>query len=114
MDRRIKLERLMYIMCKINPLLKRIQKEQKVELEVEATTLGKQFCLMSDIIRQLLNSYYFQVSSFRAVGILERVFIMYLLLFVGKALKEEDIKTTGLDQDDRIYWYVPILLACHK
>ncbi|XP_057546070.1 lysine-specific demethylase JMJ26-like isoform X2 [Amaranthus tricolor] len=60
MDRKIKLERLMYIMCKINPLLKRIQKEQKVELEVEATTLGK-------------------------------------------ALKEEDIKTTGLDQDDRIY-----------
>ncbi|KNA17553.1 hypothetical protein SOVF_078840 [Spinacia oleracea] len=40
-DRKVKSERLMYLMCKISPILKRIQEEQRSELEVEARTLGK-------------------------------------------------------------------------
>ncbi|XP_021729109.1 uncharacterized protein LOC110696129 [Chenopodium quinoa] len=40
-DRKVKLDRLLYLMCKINPILKSIQEEQRAELEVEARILGK-------------------------------------------------------------------------
>ncbi|XP_021763956.1 uncharacterized protein LOC110728617 [Chenopodium quinoa] len=40
-DRKVKLDRLLYLMCKINPILKCIQEEQRAELEVEARILGK-------------------------------------------------------------------------
>lgn len=36
-----KLQRLLYVMYKINPLLRHIQKEQRAELDVEARILGK-------------------------------------------------------------------------
>lgn len=40
-DRKVKLERLMYLMCKLNPLLKRLQEEQRADLEMEAKAIGK-------------------------------------------------------------------------
>ncbi|KAH9603602.1 hypothetical protein KSS87_015978 [Heliosperma pusillum] len=57
---KVKLERLLYLMWKINPLLRHIQEEQKIELEEEARILGK-------------------------------------------PIKEEDIRKSSLDVDDRVY-----------
>ncbi|XP_074319838.1 uncharacterized protein LOC141656727 isoform X2 [Silene latifolia] len=57
---KIKLERLLYLMWKINPLLRHVQEEQKFELDEEARILGK-------------------------------------------PIKQEDIRKTSLDVDDRVY-----------
>lgn len=42
-DGKVKLQRFLYLMSKINPLLKHIQERQRAELEVEARTLGVHF-----------------------------------------------------------------------
>ncbi|KAL2921821.1 Lysine-specific demethylase JMJ25 [Bienertia sinuspersici] len=41
LDGKVMSERLLYLMCKINPILKRMQEKQIAELEVEARTLGE-------------------------------------------------------------------------
>ena len=103
-----KLQRLLYLMYKINPLLRHIQKEQRAELDVEARILGTwmwnsdgHILLLRNKSKSLKDVGF--TSCFQLVCFFNGVHKQFAFCFVGKIIKEEDIMRTRLDQDDRLY-----------